>query len=109
VIDAGGSVVRAGVECLTASDSTLARPNANSLKAAAHAWRHFFGLVETLPPDQAAPLWQTAQAQAMKALEGATPSRVSSAILFVRSYRKSCKADNCRDEYRQNVGHWVTP
>jgi hypothetical protein len=66
--------------------------------------------MEALPADQAAPLWQAAQAQAMKALEAATPSRVSSAILFVRSYRKGCKADNCRDEHRQNVGqHWVTP
>jgi hypothetical protein len=63
-----------------------------------------------LPPEQAAPLWQTAQAQAMKALEAAAPSRALSAILFVRSYRKSCKADNCRDEHRQDVGqHWVAP
>jgi hypothetical protein len=58
----------------------------------------------------AAPLWQAAQAQAMKALEAATPSRISSAILFVRSYRKSRKADNCRDQRRQDIGqHWVTP
>jgi hypothetical protein len=77
--------------------SALARPNANFCKS-------------RLPADQAAPLWQAAQAQAMTALEGATPSRVStSAILFMRSYRKSCKADNYRDEYRQNVEHWVTP
>jgi hypothetical protein len=66
--------------------------------------------MEALPADQAAPLWQAGQTQMTKALEAATPSRVSSAILFVRSYRKSCKADNCRDEYRQNVGqHWVIP
>jgi hypothetical protein len=68
-------------------------------------------IVRPLPAEQAAPLWQTAQAQAMKASEGPNFSRIStSAILFVRSYRKSCKADNRRDQHRQNVGqHWVTP
>jgi hypothetical protein len=32
-------------------------------------WRHFVELMEALPADQAAPLWQAVQAQAMRALE----------------------------------------
>jgi hypothetical protein len=36
--------------------------------AAAYAWRHLIELMEALPADQAAPLWQTAQAQAVNAL-----------------------------------------
>jgi hypothetical protein len=35
----------------------------------AAAWRRFVACVEALPPDQAAPLWQAAQVQTMKALE----------------------------------------
>jgi hypothetical protein len=70
----------------------------------------FVELIEALPAEQAAQLWQAAETQATKALEAATPSRVLSPRLFVRSYGNNCKADNCRDEYRQNVGHhWVTP
>jgi hypothetical protein len=34
----------------------------DGVKAAAAAWRRFVSCVEALPPDQAAPLWQTAQA-----------------------------------------------
>jgi hypothetical protein len=49
-------------------------------------------------------------AEAMKALEAATPSRVSCVSLFVRSYRNGRKADNCRDQHRQDVGqHCVNP
>jgi hypothetical protein len=36
-----------------------------SVKAAAYAWRHFVTLMEALPADQAAPLWQMAQAKAV--------------------------------------------
>jgi hypothetical protein len=36
----------------------------DALKAAEIAWRRFTQLVAVLPPDQAAPLWQAAQAQA---------------------------------------------
>jgi hypothetical protein len=35
-----------------------------SVKVAASAWRHFVGLMEALPADQAAPPWQAVQAQA---------------------------------------------
>jgi len=66
--------------------------------------------VEALPADQAAPLWQAVQVQAMKALEAATPSRVLSGSLFGRSYENNRKTDNCRDKQHQNVGqHCVTP
>jgi hypothetical protein len=36
----------------------------DALKAAEIAWHRFVACVEALPPDQAAPLWQAAQAQA---------------------------------------------
>jgi hypothetical protein len=38
----------------------------DGIKAAAYAWRHFVELMEPLPADQAAPLWQAAYMQAMK-------------------------------------------
>jgi hypothetical protein len=45
-----------------------------------------------------------------QALEAATALRISSSSLFIRSYGNNCDDDNCRDEYRQNVGpHWMTP
>jgi hypothetical protein len=37
------------------------------------AWRKFVACVEVLPADQAAPLWQTVQAQSVKALESVKP------------------------------------
>jgi len=38
------------------------------VKAATAAWRRFVTSMELLPPDQAAPLWQAAQAHAIEAL-----------------------------------------
>jgi hypothetical protein len=35
------------------------------------AWRRFVGCVEALPPHEAVPLWQAAQAQATAALANA--------------------------------------
>jgi hypothetical protein len=64
--------------------------------------------MKALPPDQAA--WQAVQVQAMKALEAATPLRVLSGSIFVRSYGNNYKANNCRDKHRQDVvQHWVIP
>jgi hypothetical protein len=40
-----------------------------SVKAATHALRHFVGLMETLPAEQAAPLWQVTRAQAASKLD----------------------------------------
>ncbi len=37
-------------------------------REAAAAWRRFVACVEALPPEQAAPLWQAAQAQAAAAM-----------------------------------------
>jgi hypothetical protein len=37
---------------------------ATDVSKAAAAWRRFVACMEALPPDQAAPLWQAAQAQA---------------------------------------------
>jgi hypothetical protein len=56
-------------------------PKPISVKAASYAWRHFVGLIEGLPADHAAPLWQAAQAQATKALESAKSSRAYEGIL----------------------------
>jgi hypothetical protein len=42
------------------------RPDA--VKAAQAAFDRFLSLLRSLPPDMAAPLWQTAQAQASAAL-----------------------------------------
>jgi hypothetical protein len=52
-----------------------------SVKAAAAVWRHFVQLMEALPADQAAPLWQVAQAHAMKALESGMPQPVCAAVV----------------------------
>jgi hypothetical protein len=41
-----------------------AKPADDPAQAAAQAWRRFVACVEALPPDQAAPFWQLAQAQA---------------------------------------------
>lgn len=49
-------------QCATAQPKT--NPGDNAAMAAAAAWRRFVACVEALPPDQAAPLWQAAQAQA---------------------------------------------
>jgi hypothetical protein len=45
----------------------------------AYAWRHFVELMEALPADQAAPLWQAAYMHAMK----------SKRIQYVGSHRCS--------------------
>ena len=50
-----------------ATAGTTARAD-DRVKAAGAAWRRFVTLMEMLPADQAAPLWQQAQAQANAAL-----------------------------------------
>jgi hypothetical protein len=40
-----------------------------SVKAAAYAWRHFVELMEALPAEEAAPLWQVTRAQAASKLD----------------------------------------
>jgi hypothetical protein len=47
-----------------ATAQPLAKPADDPAQAAAAAWRRFVASVEALPPDQAAPLWQTIQAEA---------------------------------------------
>jgi hypothetical protein len=47
----------------TGSRSRTARAD-DRVRAAAAAWRRFVSCVEALPPDQAAPFWQTASAKA---------------------------------------------
>jgi len=42
----------------------------DSVSKAAAAWRRFVACMESLPPDQAAPLWQEAQARAVAHLIG---------------------------------------
>lgn len=42
----------------------------DAAKAAAAAWRRFVAYVDKLPPDQAAPFWQAAQAQALSNMAG---------------------------------------
>ena len=45
------------------------KPKPDALAKAEEAWRRFVSCVEALPVDQAAPLWQAAQAQAAAFLE----------------------------------------
>lgn len=45
----------------------------DALAKAEIAWRRFVACVEALPPDQAAPLWQEAQAQAAEFLVPSDP------------------------------------
>src|SRR5262245_4627404 len=52
------------------------KPADDAQQAAAVAWRRFSSLVEALPPDQAAPLWQQAQVQAAAYLTGSEVRRV---------------------------------
>jgi len=42
--------------------------NRDEQARARHAWRRFVSCMEALPPDQAAPLWREAQAQAAEFL-----------------------------------------
>jgi hypothetical protein len=49
--------------------SLTPKADPDALAKAKAAWRKFVALVELLPPDRAAPLWQAAQAQAAVALD----------------------------------------
>ena len=44
--------------------ATAPKPELDAVTQAAAAWRRFIACVNSLPPDQAAPLWKAAQAQA---------------------------------------------
>jgi hypothetical protein len=44
----------------TTASSALTRPNANFCKSRRFVWQHFVVLMEALPAEQAAPLWQRA-------------------------------------------------
>jgi len=45
------------------------------IKAATDAWRRFVACVETLPPEQAAPLWQPVQAVSHLGMSQRTPMK----------------------------------
>jgi hypothetical protein len=54
--------------------SPLTHPRSSiTLGDAATAWRRFVTCVEALPPDQAAPFWQAAQAQAAAVCNASLP------------------------------------